>query len=450
VAAAVATALAGAAHASFPGAAGPILFTGDDRGTLDLYSVGADGSGVRQLTSDPQAEWSPSASPDGRRIAFTRDTGETCGHVFYAQGDEIYVMDADGSGVTRLTDNCPHADYEPAWSPSGQRLAFVHDGDIWTMKADGTDRVALTCTDEYGDSEPDWSPDGSLIAFVREGQVLVMRPDGTGVRQVTSGPRFAAGPSFSPDGARIAFTRNATTADEGLFVVGVDGAGLRHLDASLDWAPAWSPDGSAIVFDSNRDHPREATQALYAIDANGGEPATVLAALDAAGADWAPAEGTAVSGSEPDVTPADTACPESPATSSAPEPPVSPPTPGAVRAADVVAPDRLRVDRVSFAPSVVRPRRSVALRLRIVDETAGIPVVGAAVAVTSVPSGLVAAPPQQLTDTSGSTTVRLRPSPRLRPRRGRLVLAVHVRTPGTPWTGGASGLRLVSVRTAAR
>ena len=101
---------------------------------------------------------------------------------------------------------------------------------------------------------------------------------------------------------------------------------------------------------------------------------------------------------------------------------MSAPAPGAVRAADVVAP----------------------------DETAGLPVAGAAVAVTSVPAGLVAAPPQQATDTSGATTVRLRLTSRLRIGKGRLVLAVHVRKPGAPWTDGVSGLRLVSVRTAAR
>jgi hypothetical protein len=105
---------------------------------------------------------------------------------------------------------------------------------------------------------------------------------------------------------------------------------------------------------------------------------------------------------------------------------------------------------VSFAPTVVRSRRPVARRLRIVDETAGLPVAGAAVSVVSVPAGLVTGPPQQLTDARGTTTARLRPTPRLRIGKGRLVLAVRARRPGAPWTGDASGLRLVSVRTATR
>jgi hypothetical protein len=440
-----AASLTSGAQASFAGANGRIFFTSSDG---DIYSIAPDGTGLRRLTSEPRAEWAPKASPDGKRIAFSRDTGETCGRVYWAQGDELFVMNADGSGITRLTNNCPNSDYGASWSPSGTRLVFVRNQDIWTMHADGIGAVRLTCT--AGDGEPAWSPDGSLIAFTRKFQVFVMRPDGSDVRQLTVGAPVAASPSFTPDGARIAFIRHAGD-DIGLFVVGIDGTGARRVDAGYDWAPAWSPDGSKIVFNSNRDHPSTATQALYTIDRDGGALTKIFDSLSAGGADWAPAGAAAALGSEPDVTPDDTACPESPAAPPTPPTPpvVSPPT-VVVRAADVVPPNRLRVDRVAFTPLTVRSRRTISLRVRVAEQLGGLPVSGTAVSVESVPPGLVRAPAQQITDASGTTVFRLQPTQRLRLVRGRLVLAVRVRVQDLPWFGGVSGLRLVSVRTAAK
>jgi Tol biopolymer transport system component len=95
------------------------------RATSTSTSIEPDGTELQRLTTGPQAEFSPASSPDGGRIAFTKDTGETCGHLFYGQGDETYVAHADGSAATRLTNNCPTADYMPSWSPSGARLVFV-------------------------------------------------------------------------------------------------------------------------------------------------------------------------------------------------------------------------------------------------------------------------------------------------------------------------------------
>jgi Tol biopolymer transport system component len=113
--------------------------------------MGADGSGVTQLTTDPASDFVPDWSPDGARLAFssTRD------------GDlEIYLMNADGSDVTKLTDNAV-ADNKPGWSPDGSRIAFhsTRDGnnEIYTMNTNGSDQIRLT-TNPATDTQAAWQP----------------------------------------------------------------------------------------------------------------------------------------------------------------------------------------------------------------------------------------------------------------------------------------------------
>src|SRR5438093_272252 len=105
---------AGDAPAATPlaaGASGRLAFSAEG----DVYAVDADGTGLTRLTTDPADDFDPTWSPDGRQIAFrtTRDGN-----------DEIYVMDADGSHQRNLT-NDPADDWSPAWSPDGTRIAYA-------------------------------------------------------------------------------------------------------------------------------------------------------------------------------------------------------------------------------------------------------------------------------------------------------------------------------------
>jgi Tol biopolymer transport system component len=97
------------AEGAFPGLNGKIAFTSSD----DIYLVNADGSGQARLTDSAASDLGPSFSPNGSRIAFASDR---------AGPYEIYVMNADGSGETRLTHNSA-SDAEPAFSPDGRRIA---------------------------------------------------------------------------------------------------------------------------------------------------------------------------------------------------------------------------------------------------------------------------------------------------------------------------------------
>ena len=125
-----------------------ISFSGSAGGNSDLYTVAADGSDLRQLTTTAGEEDGPASwSPDGRWAAFQSDHAGGC----------IYRIAADGSGMTRLTTGCGD-DFVTAWSPDGTRIGWSGSPDggtnIQVMNPDGTDQVMLTAT--YGFNELSW------------------------------------------------------------------------------------------------------------------------------------------------------------------------------------------------------------------------------------------------------------------------------------------------------
>lgn len=130
---------------------GRIAFYSDRDGQSGIYVMNADDSGVTRLTNESIADCALSWSPDGTRIVFR---SERDGNY------EIYVMNADGSGQTNLT-NSPATDVNPSWSPDGTRIAFQSDRDgndeIYVMNADGSGVTRLTDNPAY-DGEPSWGP----------------------------------------------------------------------------------------------------------------------------------------------------------------------------------------------------------------------------------------------------------------------------------------------------
>ncbi|HXI33128.1 MAG TPA: PKD domain-containing protein [Gemmatimonadales bacterium] len=238
--------------------AGRIAFVSSRDGNAEIYVMNADGSGVTRLTDDPASDFYPTWSPDGSRIAFTSTRD---GH------NNIYVMNADGSGVTQLTTSTsPFGSQAPAWC--GTRIAYMSDDyyeefpDVYVMNDDGTGQTRLTLDNAAFDEFPSWSPDCTQIAYTTDPsgkeQIVVMNADGSGATQLTSGginSHFAAHPAWSPDGSRIAFMSDR--ADHSLwqiYVMNADGTGqtaLTNTNSNEDF-PTWSPDGTQIAFSSSR------------------------------------------------------------------------------------------------------------------------------------------------------------------------------------------------------
>ncbi|HZH30094.1 MAG TPA: protein kinase [Pyrinomonadaceae bacterium] len=235
-----------------------IAFASNRDGATEIYVMNADGSGVRRLTFNSTEDDCPAWSNDGTKIAFqSRRDGQM----------EVYVMDADGSNQRNLTNN-PAEDARPAWSPDDQRIAYGGNTldaptnyDVFTMRADGSDKIKLT-DDPRFDSDAAWSPDGREIAFTsaRDGksyEIYVMNADGSNARNLTNHPGDDAKPVWSPDGKHITFAGNRPNKTDfpAVYVMNADGSDQRLITAArtFDDEPAWSSDGRRIAFQTQRD-----------------------------------------------------------------------------------------------------------------------------------------------------------------------------------------------------
>jgi len=188
----------------------------------EIYLVNADGSDLTRLTNDPGADGSPAWSPDGRRIAFSRASVE--GDIESSEAF-IYVMNADGTGEARLAEGLL-----PTWSPDGSRIAFISgddtEWDVYVMNADGSGQTKLTAgdgTDVFGEPmvgfKPNpWSPDGKQLAFNRT--------------------------TFLGPGE----TEGQVKTSVQIYVVNPDGSGQKSLTDTEGFFAGWSPDGKKVLF----------------------------------------------------------------------------------------------------------------------------------------------------------------------------------------------------------
>jgi TolB protein len=255
------------AEAAFPGNNGLIVFQSNRDGPIEIYTLIP--GGATRITHSLNSS-DPAISPDGRKIAFVNN-------------NQIAVMNVDGSGITPIT-NSPPAKRDPTWSPNGAKIAFVAnsfdvdgqtDPEIWVTNADGSGTpTQLTNNKAFPDTYPAWSPLGDKIAFVsarppgdKNRNIYVMGTDGSGQTNITPDVLTSCSPptpetcyqghdddpAWSPDGSKIAYVHTQEPNGAGLLAIWTmrpNGTGKRPLSNTLAASfdnPAWSPQGGALV-----------------------------------------------------------------------------------------------------------------------------------------------------------------------------------------------------------
>ena len=247
-------------EAAYAGGRGRIVFTATPDYTDDynLFTVNPNGSDLTQITfptgpGDFHAQW----SPDGSRIAFTRSSQTV--------GNEVYVIDADGSEELRITTDAGYGEVihvgntQPSWSADGTKLLYTKGvttwegqevvdeaSDLWTVNVNGTGHVPLTTNGDAGPGA--WAPDGTRIAYGASTGLWVMNTNGS--------------------------SKHLLVADDDEF----SALDLSHIE--------WAPGADRIVF--GRSDPEDGP-GMYSVAASGGTPIRInLAALDGGFGDLAP------------------------------------------------------------------------------------------------------------------------------------------------------------------
>jgi len=242
-----------------------------DKTINEIYVMDVNGNNPRKLTQNSVEDKDPCWSPDRSLIVYaTLNTTDF----------ELAVMTPAGAFVGYLTeDGGDSHDFQPAWSPGGDRVAYTHwqnpnqvyvkDANLGATESRITDLIA-------NEAFPDWSPDGSEIVFMsqRDGgdwDIMVLEVAvPANIRQLTANGSDDRNPSWSPDGQRITYHSNED-GDYEIYTVNADGTGGKlNLTANTvysDQSPDWSPDGKKIVFQSNRDGNWE----IYSMNPDGSE-----------------------------------------------------------------------------------------------------------------------------------------------------------------------------------
>jgi Tol biopolymer transport system component len=234
----------------------PILFVSNrgTAGTTDIYQINADGSGLIRLTDDPANESDPRWSPDRRQIAFASDRTGT---------SQIYLLSIDDFSLAQLTDY-PDGAVSPAWSPDGGQIAFVEpdpEGEVIliTESQVGGETSRLP-VDVAGVDSLDWAPNANVIAFSAQSDGQGDQRDiftfDIGVKLLVNLTNQAGNddnPAWAPSGERLAFQTDRDGNDN-IYVMQASGALQTPLtvDPGSDVEPHWSSDGRLIAFSSDR------------------------------------------------------------------------------------------------------------------------------------------------------------------------------------------------------
>ena len=229
------------------------------------YRIDSDGYNLSPVTGSGEQALSPTWSPDGGRVAYTR----------FNEGSGTIVLQDRAGGRHTVPGTTRDLNITPGFSPDGQWLAYARVGedgtDIFKVSLAGSGSPQRLTAGRFADNlSPTYSPDGRRIAFVstRAGlpQVYVMSADGTDQELLAPFDYGVTGssnaPEWSPDGASLVFHRDVSRSPQ-IFVLDVNSRRVRQLTSSgRNEDPTWAPDGRHVAFVSDRSGRRQ----LWVID----------------------------------------------------------------------------------------------------------------------------------------------------------------------------------------
>jgi len=228
-----------------------LIFNSNRDGNENIYSINIDGTGLTRLTDSHRNDLYPEVSPDGEKIAYTSDIGGVW---------QIMIMDWDGGNKRQVTKNNFKCAY-PSWSYDSKYIYFEGyiegDWELYRIKSDGTEQKRLTFNHNSHDWHPSGHPQGYDIIYesgvTGHENIYVMNHDGSGIVRICSDDARRRVPDVSPDGKKITYMRySGRYAD--IWIMNYNGQNETRLTSNSeeDGHPSFSPDNKYIVYEERR------------------------------------------------------------------------------------------------------------------------------------------------------------------------------------------------------